>query len=95
MEESLRYDTVEVRITRTVAQALWAAMHEDDDLAEDYIEVCIVHGLNHLVQDVGPDPYSRDEWEKLRKNLQEARKQLELIEDGMVKRWNTYNEPPF
>jgi hypothetical protein len=84
-----------VQLSENVARAVWAAMHDDDDLAEDYVSIACVHALNHLVDHMGPEPYTTDEWERLRHHLRAARVDAQNREDEVVGRWNAYNEPPF
>jgi predicted HD phosphohydrolase len=95
MAEKQPSERVDVRICGEAARAVWAAMHDDDDLAEDYVNVCVVHGLNHLVEDLGPEPYTTEEWDRIRFNLRAAREVCKKGEEEMMKRWTLYNEPPF
>lgn len=87
--------TVKVEITYETAQALWAAMHEDDGLASDYADLCIIHGLNHLIAQVDTRHWSQRALAKVLDNLGQAKAQAVLREEDVVNRFVAYGEPPF
>lgn len=78
-----------------VANALWAAMHEDDQLAEHYIDLCIVHGLTHFLEGTWGWRLTQEGQRKLINNLEEARRRLTASEDDFAEIWMDYAEPPF
>jgi hypothetical protein len=86
---------VKVELGDATAQALWAAMHEDDDLANQYADLCVVHGLRHLVQDMSSNAWTTAELVKLHSNLGEAAAQCLLREEEVAQRFASYSEPPF
>lgn len=86
---------ITVEIPSETAQALWAAMHDDDDLAEDYVNLCIIHGLNHLIEDLNHNCWSTSELARVFSNLFAARERAREGEEEMAARWSAYCEPPF
>ena len=91
-------DTIQettVAIALAAAHAVWAAMHDDDGLAADYIEVAICHALNHLVREFDMTVYSPSQRERIFTNLALLRERCKEKEGAMVKRWEVYSEPPF
>jgi hypothetical protein len=86
---------ITVELPNETAQALWAAMHEDDDLAEDYVNACVIHGLNHLIEDIPHTSWSDAELAKLFSNLFIARQNAMDQEKDVAQRWSSYCEPPF
>jgi hypothetical protein len=92
---SQQYDPLRIRISDDLAQALWAAMHDDDDLAADYVELCVIHGLSHLVEDYSAAWYTPEKWARIHEYLERARRSARTGEEGMVARFHAYSEPPF
>jgi hypothetical protein len=84
-----------VEITDATAQALWAAMHEDDDLASSYADLAVVAALSRYISDRLDDGLSEDARAKLYHNHGEARAAAMLREREMAKRFAAYCEPPF
>lgn len=86
---------IQIVLPMWTSRALWAAMHDDDDLAEDYVNLCVIHGLNHLIEQVAMENYCHEQWARLQSNLHQARREACAIEDAMVRRWSEYGETPF
>lgn len=86
---------VSVRILDECAQALWAAMADDDGLANDYVDLCIVHGLTHFVNGGLIMHLTADQQWRLVHNLEDARRKCKAVEAEMAERWSSYGEPPF
>jgi len=86
---------VAVIIREDVAQALWTAMHDDDDLASDYADRAIVKALTVLADDGLLAQLSRDARARFWVNLDNAREDLRVGTEEMAARWYRYQEPPF
>lgn len=86
---------ITVVLPSVTAQALWAAMHDDDELAEDYVNLAVIHALNHLLRDADRKWYTTSCWKRFVLNLQEARSGAIMNEEDMVERFQAYTEPPF
>ena len=86
---------VTVELGGATAQALWAAMHEDDDLAHCYADLCVIHGLKHITKDVSSRYWTTAELVKLHANLGQAVAEALAREGDVVQRWLAYSEPPF
>lgn len=84
-----------VEIAPPVAQALWAALHNDDDLVGDYVNLAIVGAISRLVSDLGREAWTNDEYARIMETLGDARAYVVRSEDDMVKRFDAYKPVPF
>lgn len=77
------------------AQALWAAMHDDDDLASEYVDFALLHALTHLRNDRFHMHLTEEGRTRFLINLEALRDTMEEIVDDNAARWMSYCEPPF
>ena len=84
-----------VALRDDVAQALWAAMMDDDDLASDYADRAIIKAITELVALMPPSCWGPKRFYHLMTNLEEAREAVRGGMEEMAERWHRYTEPPF
>jgi len=94
MERDITLGT-RTELSSDIAQALWAAMQDDDGLAEDYVEYAVLHALTHLRNQGFHQMLERDRRERFLLRLEDARDRLDGEADEQARRWMTYLEPPF
>jgi hypothetical protein len=93
--ESKQSSAVSLPVSDALCQALWAAMHDDDDLVSDYIELAVIHALTHLVRECSASWYTPERWARIHEYLEMARRTAKTTEEEIVRRFYTYAEPPF
>ena len=85
----MEQDTIhwpQVELSRKTARALWAAMHDDDELVDDYANVCVIHGLNHLLTEVSAEYFTEEAWSR----MVQARPCMELVMQSNVMRLSSF-----
>ena len=70
-------------------------MHDDDELVDDYANVCVIHGLNHLLTEVSAEYFTEEAWSRMVQALKEARDEAQQESHELTSRWLLYAEPPF
>lgn len=86
---------IQVELRNDTAQALWAAMFDDDSMVDDYVNVAVIHALNHLLAEVRCSAWPRERYEAIVAHLKQAREAATLGGDDLADRFSTYAEPPF
>lgn len=86
---------VAVTLRQDLAQALWTAMHDDDDLAEDMLQRSVHGAISRVIDELPPHFWTRDAYRRIVELMASARIDLDLSSLEMAKRWHSYAEPPF
>lgn len=86
---------ITVEIEPETARALWAAMHQDDDLACSYADLAIIYALGVWLSNMSDDTYDAGTLAIIQENLGPARAKALRREEEISKRFVAYLEPPF